>query len=176
MQIRRLIILLTAPAVLLFPRSAAQAAGPGTVNLLPTDYHAANKNWAVAEDSSGTLYAGNDQGLLEFDGLQWRLHKLPGASIVRSVVPISHDVIFTGGFEEFGRWDRDTSGTLKYTSLVPEQPGDRFPDSDFWRIYATDERVLFQSFHEIYSYDYKRVSRLPEGGGKEHALPVAGRR
>lgn len=166
MQIRRLIILLTAPAVLLFPRSAALATGPGAVNLLPTDYHAANKNWAVAEDSSGTLYAGNDQGLLEFDGLQWRLHKLPGASIVRSVVPISHDVIFTGGFEEFGRWDRDTSGTLKYTSLVPEQPGDRFPDSDFWRIYATDERVLFQSFHEIYSYDYERVSRLPEGGGK----------
>ena len=70
---------------------------------------------------AGTLYAGNDKGLLEFDGLQWRLYELPRASIVRSVAPLSHDVIFTGGFEEFGRWDRDASGALRYTSLVPAQ-------------------------------------------------------
>ena len=89
---------------------SSRAAGPGVINLLPSDYRAANKNWAVAEDDAGTLYAGNDKGLLEFDGLQWRLYELPRASIVRSVAPLSHDVIFTGGFEEFGRWDRDASG------------------------------------------------------------------
>jgi len=83
---------------------SSRAAGPGVINLLPSDYRAANKNWAVAEDDAGTLYAGNDKGLLEFDGLQWRLYELPRASIVRSVAPLSHDVIFTGGFEEFGRW------------------------------------------------------------------------
>ena len=82
---------------------SSRAAGPGVINLLPSDYRAANKNWAVAEDDAGTLYAGNDKGLLEFDGLQWRLYELPRASIVRSVAPLSHDVIFTGGFEEFGR-------------------------------------------------------------------------
>ena len=94
---------------------SSRAAGPGVINLLPSDYRAANKNWAVAEDDAGTLYAGNDKGLLEFDGLQWRLYELPRASIVRSVAPLSHDVIFTGGFEEFGRWDRDASGALRYT-------------------------------------------------------------
>ena len=78
---------------------SSRAAGPGVINLLPSDYRAANKNWAVAEDDAGTLYAGNDKGLLEFDGLQWRLYELPRASIVRSVAPLSHDVIFTGGFE-----------------------------------------------------------------------------
>ena len=74
---------------------SSRAAGPGVINLLPSDYRAANKNWAVAEDDAGTLYAGNDKGLLEFDGLQWRLYELPRASIVRSVAPLSHDVIFT---------------------------------------------------------------------------------
>ena len=96
---------------------SSRAAGPGVINLLPSDYRAANKNWAVAEDDAGTLYAGNDKGLLEFDGLQWRLYELPRASIVRSVAPLSHDVIFTGGFEEFGRWDRDASGAL--LSAIP---------------------------------------------------------
>ena len=85
---------------------SSRAAGPGVINLLPSDYRAANKNWAVAEDDAGTLYAGNDKGLLEFDGLQWRLYELPRASIVRSVAPLSHDVIFTGGFEEFGLGSR----------------------------------------------------------------------
>lgn len=159
---------------LLAPGTALRAIGPGTVNLLPGDYHAANKNWAIADDSVGTLYVGNDQGLLEFDGLQWKLHKLPGASIVRSVYAVSHDVILTGGFEEFGRWDRDASGRLQYTSLVPDPLGDRFLDSDFWRILPWKGQFLFQSFHEIYCYDGKRVTRYP-GGGNEHALPAAGR-
>ena len=58
---------------------SSRAAGPGVINLLPSDYRAANKNWAVAEDDAGTLYAGNDKGLLEFDGLQWRLSELLSA-------------------------------------------------------------------------------------------------
>lgn len=138
-----------------------QASTPGTLNLLPADYHAANKNWAVAKDAVGTLYVGNDQGLLEFDGSKWSLYKLPGASIVRSVYPLSHDVILTGGFEEFGRWDRDASGRLKYSSLLPERRSDRLLDSDFWRILPWRGMVLFQSFHEIYCYDGKQVSRYP---------------
>ncbi len=140
--------------------ATARAAGPAVVNLLPSDYAAANKNWAVAEDDRGTLYVGNDMGLLEFDGLHWRLHALPRAPIVRSVAPLSHDVIFTGGFEEFGRWDRDASGTLRYTSLVPEQRNPRFRDSDFWKIHILPQGVLFQSFHGIYLYDHRSVRRL----------------
>ena len=42
-----------------------------------------------------------------------------------------------GRDEEFGRWDRDASGALRYTSLVPAQRNPRFSDSDFWKIYIT---------------------------------------
>lgn len=146
----------------LLSAATARTAGPGVINLLPSDYRAANKNWAVAVDEAGTLYVGNDKGLLEFDGLQWRLYELPQSAIVRSVAPLSHDVIFTGGFEEFGRWDRDVSGALRYTSLVPGERGPRFADSDFWRICVVEQGVLFQSFHGIYLYDHTRVRRLPE--------------
>ena len=31
---------------------SSRAAGPGVINLLPSDYRAANKNWAVAEDDA----------------------------------------------------------------------------------------------------------------------------
>lgn len=141
--------------------AAVHAAAPNVVNLLPSDYRAGNKNWSLAEDETGTFYVGNDRGLLEFDGLQWRLYELPRASIVRSVATRSHEVIFTGGFEEFGRWDRDMSGALRYTSLVPDTLDEDFSDSDFWRIFVLPDGVLFQSFHGIYHYDYKTVRRLP---------------
>jgi len=156
----RLSIRFLSLSILLLSTVASYGAGPAVINLAPSDYRAANKNWAVAEDDRGTLYVGNDRGLLEYDGLRWRLYELPGAPLVRSVVPLSHDTVFTGGFEEFGRWDRDASGVLRYTSLVPAERDERFADSDFWRISLVAEGVLFQSFHEIYLYDYRSVRRL----------------
>lgn len=140
---------------------SVRAAAPAVINRLPSDYRGGNKNWSLAEDDAGTFYVGNDKGLLEFDGLQWRLYELPRASIVRSVAALSHEVIFTGGFEEFGRWDRDMSGALRYTSLVPDTVDEDFADSDFWRIFVLPDGVLFQSFHGVYLYDYKTVRRLP---------------
>ena len=153
--------LLTLFLLLLLPGVQLHATAPGVTNCLPSDYGAGNKNWSLDEDESGTYYMGNDRGLLEFDGLQWRLYELPRATIVRSVAVLSHEVIFTGGFEEFGRWDRDMSGVLRYTSLVPPTRDDDFSDSDFWRIFVRPEGVFFQSFHSIYFYDYKTVRRLP---------------
>lgn len=131
---------------------------------IPSSAHgAANKNWAVDEDERGFVYFGNDQGLLEFDGVRWHLHQQPGASVVRSVAVASHETLFTGGYEEFGRWDRLPSGDLQYTSLLPTAVGERPKNSDFWKIHITPQGVLFQSFAEIYLYDYQSVRRIDPG-------------
>lgn len=136
---------------------------PRVEHISPTEYRAANKNWAAAQDDHGFTYFGNDMGLLEFDGLQWTLHRLPRASVVRSVAALSHETLFTGSFEEFGRWDRDESGALRYTSLIPTEYALRPRNSDFWKIHITDEGVLFQSFDELYLYDYQTVRKLDTG-------------
>lgn len=60
---------------------------------------------------------GNDIGLLESDGMEWELYPMPNSPIVRALAVESHYTIYTGGAEELGRWDRDQSGKLKYTSL-----------------------------------------------------------
>lgn len=135
-------------------------ASPRIMQILPSEYGAGNKNWAATEDGRGFTYFGNDMGLLEFDGLRWKLYKLPKAPIIRSVAALSHTTIFTGGFEEFGRWDRLPSGELHYTSLVPDRPEMKPRNSDFWKIYITRDGVLFQSFNELYLYDYKEVRKI----------------
>lgn len=150
----------TALSLAIFTMCLKAGAAPRVVPILPSEYGAANKNWAAAEDGHGFIYFGNDMGLLEFDGLRWKLYKQPKAPIVRSVAVLSHTTIFTGGFEEFGRWERMPSGELEYTSLVPDRPELKPHNSDFWKIYITDDGVLFQSFTELYLYDYRSVRKL----------------
>ncbi|MEM9525977.1 MAG: hypothetical protein AAGA31_05160, partial [Bacteroidota bacterium] len=46
---------------------------PPIVAYEPDDYHAGNQNWMLSQDGQNYLYAANNQGLLEFNGQQWRL-------------------------------------------------------------------------------------------------------
>ena len=63
------------------------------------------------------MYFGNSIGLLASDGMEWKLFQTPDASLVRAIAVESHHTIYSGGSEDLGRWDRDQSGELKYTSL-----------------------------------------------------------
>lgn len=138
----------------------AQYNRPHIINFSKDVYQAANKNWSIGEDEQGVMYFGNDIGLLTFDGVEWRLNSLNKHALVRSVAVASHKTIFTGGYEEFGRWDRNESGKLEYTSLS-NQFDKTFKNDDFWKIWiATDSLVYFQSFNGIYYYDYRKVKKI----------------
>ena len=65
----------------------AQELLPPIQNYKPALYNAASQNWDIAVDDRGVIFAANNQGLLEFDGLSWELHKLESGSIIRSVFP-----------------------------------------------------------------------------------------
>lgn len=160
MQLTKILTLLT---FFLLSFSLSYSGNPMVLNILPKDYHASNKNWSIDEDELNTYYFGNDKGLLEFNGLSWNLHTLQNGMYIRSVKSYSHDVIFTGGFEEFGRWDRDISGNLVYTSLSDKLTDPEFIDSDFWQIHILPQGVIFQSFSCLYFYDFKTVKKMESG-------------
>ncbi len=130
---------------------------PNVINFYRDKYHAANKNWAISQDSLGIMYFGNDKGLLEFDGISWKLYSLPKTELVRSVAISSDNKIYTGGYEEFGVWERDLSGELIYTSLSKDLTRKELHNDDIWRIRITDSLVYFQSFNHIYTYNNKEV-------------------
>lgn len=145
---------------------------PLVINITKEEYHADNKNWSIGQDERGVMYFGNDKGLLEFDGVEWHLNKLPNLLIVRSVAVQSHQTIFTGSYEEFGRWDRDISGKLVYTSLSDKLDNAIFKNDDFWKIWLADGLVYFQSFNSIYVYDFSTIKRVPSNTGFLFLLKV----
>lgn len=126
---------------------------PHVVNIPRNKYGAENKNWTVVQDEKGVIYFGNDGGLLEFDGVSWKLYSALGNQVVRSLYVVSNNLIFSGGYEEFGKWERSVSGELIYTSLSSEFEKSAFKNGDFWKIIEVDGLIYFQSFNSLFILD-----------------------
>lgn len=125
---------------------------PPIIKYPSTNYHAGNQNWMVAQGQNEFIYFANNEGLLEFNGAEWTLYPSPNETIVRSVKVVGNR-IFTGCYMEFGYWDRQANGRLKYTSLSAKIKNKLIEDEHFWNIIHLDKWVLFQSFNRIYVYD-----------------------
>jgi len=118
MNLKRILLLM--PVMLLLGVNLCYAERPHIININKNQYDANNKNWSIGQDEKGIMYFANDLGLLEFDGVEWKLNTLPHSLVCRSVAVLDHNTVFTGSYEEFGRWDRDITGSLSYTSISSE--------------------------------------------------------
>jgi DNA-binding CsgD family transcriptional regulator/ligand-binding sensor domain-containing protein len=127
---------------------------PPIVKYPSTAYGAGNQNWMISQGQNHFVYFANNDGLLEFNGSNWRLYLSPNETIVRSVKVID-DKIYTGCYMEFGFWTRQSNGLLKYTSLSNRIKSKIQDDEQFWNILNYDQWVIFQSLNKIYIYDTK---------------------
>src|SRR6266540_6006654 len=75
---------------------------PFITNYLAKDYQASPQNWSIIEDDRGMMYFGNGYGLLEYDGINWRMITWGVNSIVRSLSKDKNGRIYCGGYGNFG--------------------------------------------------------------------------
>lgn len=120
-------------------------------------YKAGSQNWMIDQDKSEFIYFANNEGLLEFNGTEWKLYPSPNETILRSVKVVGNK-IYTGCYMEFGYWSRVEDGSLKYSSLSNKIKSKLIEDEHFWNIVAIENWVLFQSFNRIYVYNIKDQS------------------
>jgi DNA-binding CsgD family transcriptional regulator len=126
---------------------------PYVQNYTKAIYQSGNQNWAVTKDEHGIMYFGNSGGLLAFDGKYWQSYQMPNRLIVRSVAADGKGKVYAGGFGEFGYWENDKKGILKYHSLIKLVPAKYQPvNEEIWKIYVDSNRIIFQSFGSIYVY------------------------
>jgi len=125
---------------------------PYVQNYTKAQYQSGNQNWSVTRDEHGIMYFGNSEGLLSFDGKYWQLYRMPNGLIVRSVAADGKGRIYAGGFGEFGYWENNSQGFLKYNSLISLAAKSYLPNEEIWKIYVDGDRVIFQSFGAIFIY------------------------
>lgn len=141
----------------------AQEATPLIRNYTYKDYNASPQNWGITQGKRGLLYVANNHGVLEYDGLSWRLRGLTGRTPCRSVSATPEGTLYVGGFGDMGYLKRDRRGNWQYTSLRDKiDPAYRQFD-DVWSIYPTKDGVFFCTTAGIYHYKDGRMAifRIP---------------
>ncbi|WP_281559764.1 diguanylate cyclase [Thalassomonas sp. RHCl1] len=136
------------------PPSAAkveqlEAGLPFLRNFSAREYGAQPQNWAVVQDLRGVIYVGNAEGILEFDGQNWRLIKVANQTVVRSLAVDARGRVYVGAVGEIGYLDIDNKGQSRYVSLLPKIPEHQRDFSDVWHTFITDKGIVFSSFQRL---------------------------
>ncbi|SDM78385.1 hypothetical protein [Siphonobacter aquaeclarae] len=170
-----LVALLSAGPLLAFQGALGKMCLPEVVHFTPADYKAQRQNWSLVQDpKTRFLYAGNSKGLLEFDGRKWQVYTLPRRQIVRSVA-VADGKIFTGALQEFGFWQADSQGVLRYHSLAGQIQDKRFRNEEIWNILPVRDAVYFHSFAFLFRYKNNKITQIPTPGNVFFAYEVNNR-
>ncbi len=130
---------------------------PPIRNYPPSEYNAHNQNWAIVQDRRGVMYFGNNNGILEYDGVSWQLIPTPGSPVVRSLTIDDTGRIFAGGVGEFGYLAPDTVGRMRFVSLLPGL-GEEYRDfSDVWQTLAIGKSIYFVTQKFIFRWDGRHI-------------------
>ena len=125
-----------------------------SVHYAPQEYEQQPTNWGVVQDSRGLIYAANNDGILQYDGSTWRLIPTVTNTVVRSLAVSPDDTVYAGTQGDFGYLKPDSSGSLRYVSLVGKVPSEE--DRNFghvWGTHATSEGVYFQTRERIFFWN-----------------------
>lgn len=127
------------------------------------DYRTASAVWSAAQGNDGMLYFGSN-GLLQYDGSEWRLSPSDRNVEIRDLAIGEDDRIWIGGNGVVGYYEKDPSGALRYTSLLPQLPPEHRGQVDIWSVETTPQGVVFLAGSKIMRWDGKsfRIWPLPE--------------
>ncbi|NUO80249.1 hypothetical protein HUU05_09250, partial [candidate division KSB1 bacterium] len=114
-------------------------------NYNPKEFGAAFNYWAIAQDQRGVMYFGNWNGVLEYDGVSWRLVSTPNRSGVRSLAVDASGRIYVGAVGDLGYLAPDSVGDLQFVSLLEAVQPENREFNEVWYSYATSHGVYFRT-------------------------------
>ncbi len=123
---------------------------PDIINYTKQTYQAGAQNRQIRQDKKGVLYFSNSEGVLSFDGINWKTYPIPNKSIVRSLEFGPDNRLYVGGQDEFGYFSPASNGLLTYHSMKHLLPQSERSFTDVWEIYFYRDWVFFQTSNNIY--------------------------
>jgi ligand-binding sensor domain-containing protein/DNA-binding CsgD family transcriptional regulator len=157
MKIHHLLFLLILGILGFFTARAQHSPNLGTpsiTNFTKQTYEAGTQNWDFTQDDSGVLYVANNEGLLSYDGTNWRVHPLPKKTIVRSVdFDPRNGRIYVGGQDEVGYFQKNEQGFFHYQTIKESIPPNFRTLADIWTIFHHRQGVYFISLNNLFYYN-----------------------
>lgn len=131
---------------------------PDITNYSKQIYKAGAQNRQIRQDKKGILYFANSEGVLTFDGINWKTYPLSNNSIVRCVEFGPDNKLYVGGQDEFGYFSPAANGELVYYSMKSLLPPEERSFTDVWEIYFHRGDVFFQTSNKIYQFSGKQCN------------------
>ena len=140
----------------------------------PQDYQAQPQNWAFTQDHRGVIYVANNNGVLEFDGVAWRLIRTPANTIVRALDTDGAGTVHVGVQGDFGFLAPDSSSTLQYVSLLDRVAPRHRDFADVWSVRATEAGVYYQTRDRLFRWDGRELETWDAENVFHNAFAVRG--
>ncbi len=140
----------------------------GTINskhYTKYDYNAGTQNWAACQDKKGRMYFANNEGVLVYDGVSWKIIPLPNKTIVRFITFDKHGRLYAGGQDELGYFEPGERGLMNYTSLLPLLNKHDQDFADIWNIAVLDDDVFFRSNSKIFHFHEDKLTHYASAAG-----------
>ena len=113
------------------------------------DYNGHSQNWTVFQDNNGMLYFGNNDGVLQYDGVLWS--RLTGSN-VRCFAQGDNNKIYAGGDDDFGYLQKDAKGKNTWVSLSKKLPEEYKNYVSVLSIFKSGNKIVFFAFRGIFIY------------------------
>jgi PAS domain S-box-containing protein len=124
-------------------------------NYTPKEYGGHFQNWSIKQDQNGVILVANNDGLLEYDGVNWRRYSMDG---LRSLARDKSGTIYCGTGNHFGYFTHDSSGKLNFKSLSNELDEKYLDFNDVWYTLILDSTVFFITHNYLYRWQNEKIS------------------
>ncbi|MCX6558672.1 MAG: PAS domain S-box protein [Candidatus Aminicenantes bacterium] len=141
----------------------------------PKEYGAQAQNWAIIQDKRGVIYIGNGDGVLEYDGISWRLIPSKNKTAIRSLAVDDAGRVYVGAQGEIGYLAPDETGKMRFVSLNDLIETSHQAFLDVWDIYVTSQGVFFNSRANLFLLANNHIKVWKAQTGFHRAFLVYGR-
>ncbi|WP_461106167.1 sensor histidine kinase [Spirosoma koreense] len=122
---------------------------------LPGQYDAHSQNFTFTQDHRGMLYVGNFEGVLEYDGLNWRTIPTQNVTKVTALLTAANGTVYVGANGEFGYLRPDSTGALGFVSLS-QRVRSRF--NDVLAVLEGPDGIYFAARHGLFRWNGKALT------------------
>ena len=138
------------PAVSPLTTNPRYTGSPVVRTWLAEDYGASPVNTRVVQHPrTGCIYVSNERGVLEFDGVRWRLIPTPNQQIVTGLSVDGRGRIWGGGRSALFRLEPDERGELQARSMLDRLPANLRTGISVGDCVATAQGVFFRETRNL---------------------------
>lgn len=133
-------------------------------NYSDDEYDHLPQNFGMVQGKNGLLYFANIAGVLEYDGVSWRLHYL-GPILMKSLAIDESGTIFVGGGNnDIWRLSPNAAGQLNFVSLLDQIPKENKKFGSVRTTHALKGKVYFVAKNHLFIWNHKKMVTLKSIG------------